>query len=432
MSYQQNTDGCFAGVIGETGLGDDAYQALLRQSTGALENLRARLVNGTLPFLDMGEAAGGLYWLEPIAENYIEAFDHVVCLGVGGSSLGAKTLCALAAPPAAGERPRLHFMDNIDPDSFAVLFGAIDPARTGFIVTSKSGATAETLTQFLIALDWMRSALPGVPLGDHFTIITQPGPRPLRRLAEEFAMTILDHDANIGGRYAGLSVVGLLPALIAGLDGEALRQGAADTLQPLLDGAGPEDFAPAIGAAINVGLAQTAGVTATVMMPYLDRMEEFGAWYRQLWAESLGKNGLGTTPIRALGTVDQHSQLQLYLDGPGGMMFTLITGPAKGVGGMIDAKLATEAGLGYLAGHRMGDLLDAEQRATAAALTQYKRPVRIISLERLDEAAMGALMMHFMIETVIAAHLLGVNAFDQPAVEAGKVLARRTLEEDRP
>ncbi|MBT7234941.1 MAG: hypothetical protein HN861_18005, partial [Rhodospirillaceae bacterium] len=108
MSYQQNTDGCFAGVIGETGLGDDAYQALLRQSTGALENLRARLVNGTLPFLDMGEAAGGLYWLEPIAENYIEAFDHVVCLGVGGSSLGAKTLCALAAPPAAGERPRLH------------------------------------------------------------------------------------------------------------------------------------------------------------------------------------------------------------------------------------------------------------------------------------------------------------------------------------
>jgi glucose-6-phosphate isomerase len=432
VNYQQNTDGCFAGMIGATGLGDDAYRALLGQTTGALENMRAGLAGGTLPFLDMSEAAGGLAALEPIAEKYIEAFDHVVCLGVGGSSLGAKTLCALAAPPLAGERPHLHFMDNIDPDSFAALFGAIDPARTGFITTSKSGATAETLSQFLIALDWMRGALPGAAMADHFTAITEPGPRPLRSLAEKFAIPTLDHDPNIGGRYAALSVVGLLPALIAGLDGDALRQGAAGTLAPLLDGAAPENFAPAIGAAINIGLAQNAGVTATVIMPYLDRMADFGTWFRQLWAESLGKNGLGTTPIRALGTVDQHSQLQLYLDGPGGMLFTLITAPAKGTGGMIDAELAAEAGLGYLAGHRMGDLLDAEQRATAAALTQYKRPVRIISLERLDEAAMGALMMHFMAETVIAAHLLGVNAFDQPAVEAGKKMARRTLEEDRP
>lgn len=419
-------------MIGETGLGGDAYRALLRQTTGALEYLRAGLADGTLPFLDMSEAAGGLQTLEPIAEKYIEAFDHVVCLGVGGSSLGARTLCALSPTPLAGERPQLHFMDNIDPDSFAALFGAIDPARTGFVVTSKSGATAETLSQFLIALDWLRSALPGNPIGDHFTAITEPGPSPLRGLAEKFSIPTLDHDANIGGRYAALSIVGLLPALIAGLDGEALRQGAADTLAPLLDGADPEEFAPAIGAAINVGLARNAGVTATVMMPYLDRMTDFGAWFRQLWAESLGKNGLGTTPIRALGTVDQHSQLQLYLDGPGGMLFTLITGPAKGTGGMIDTELAMGAGLSYLAGHRMGDLLDAEQRATAAALTQYKRPVRIIALERLDEAAMGGLMMHFMIETVIAAHLLGVNAFDQPAVEAGKVLARRALEEDRP
>jgi len=432
MRYQQNTDGCFAGVIGETGLGDDAYRDLLGQCSGALEKLRAGAGGGTLAFMDMSEAAGGLQSLEPIAEKYIEAFDHVVCLGVGGSSLGARTLCALSPAPLSGERPRLHFMDNIDPDSFAALFGAIDPARTGFVVTSKSGATAETLSQFLIALDWMRSALPGAQIADHFTAITEPGPRPLRNLAQKFSIPILDHDPKIGGRYAALSVVGLLPALIAGLDGDALRQGAAGTLAPLLDGAAPENFAPAIGAAINVGLAQNNRVTATVMMPYLDRMTEFGAWFRQLWAESLGKNGLGTTTIRALGAVDQHSQLQLYLDGPSDKLFTLIFAAAKGTGAMIDAELASEAGLGYLAGHRMGDLLDAEQRATAAALTQCKRPVRIIALERLDEEAMGALMMHFMIETVIAAHLLGVNAFDQPAVEAGKEMARRTLEAGRP
>ena len=432
MYYQQNTDGCFAATIGGTGLAEDAYRGLLGETAAALDYLRAAHGDGSLPFLDMSEAAGGLGALESIAEKYIEAFDDVVLLGVGGSSLGARTICGLAAPPTAGERPRLHFIDNIDPDSFTRLFQTIDPDRTGFIVTSKSGATAETMSQFLIALDRMRDGIAGANMGDHFTAITEPGARPLRSLAEKFSIPILDHDANTGGRYAALSVVGLLPALIAGLDAGALRQGAADALQPLLDGAPPEDFAPAIGAAINVGLARGAGVTATVMMPYLDRMVEFGAWYRQLWAESLGKNGLGTTPIRALGTVDQHSQLQLYLDGPADKLFTLIFAPAKGLGGVIDPELALQAGLDYLAGHRMGDLLDASQRATAAALTQNKRPVRIITIDILDETVMGALMMHFMAETVIAARLLGVNAFDQPAVEAGKLRARRSLEEDQP
>lgn len=162
-------------------------------------------------------------------------------------------------------------------------------------------------------------------------------------------------------------------------------------------------------------------------MPYRDRLAAFGLWYRQLWAESLGKGGQGTTPIRALGTVDQHSQLQLYLDGPPDKMFTLLMGDVAGGGAEVPPELAGATGLGYLAGRRMGDLLDAEQRATADTLIRHGRPTRVMRVPRLDEAAMGALMMHFMLETIIAARLMGVDAFDQPAVEESKRLARDYL-----
>lgn len=434
MIYRQDTDGCFTACVGESGLDEDEYRGILGECAAALDFLRAGRADRSLPFLDMDRDAENLGALEAVAQRHIEEFDDVVFLGIGGSNLGGRTLCGLAAAPRPGadgalDKPRLHFMDNVDPDSFARLFTAIDPARTGFITTSKSGATAETLSQLLVSAGMMRERLSEAALGEHFTAITEPGARPLRAIADRFGMPVLDHHPGVGGRFSALTVVGLLPAMIAGLDAEALRGGAADTIAPLAGGAAPDAFAPAIGAAINIGLNRTRGVGATVLMPYLDRMADFGLWFRQLWAESLGKNGFGTTPIDALGAVDQHSQLQLYLDGPNDKMFTLIFAPAKGGGGIMDPELAADAGLDYLAGRRMGDLLDAEQRATKDTLIQHDRPTRIITIDALDEAAMGALMMHFMAETVIAAHLLGVNAFDQPAVEDGKIKARRYLEE---
>ena len=421
-------DGCLSAAIGEAGLGKAAYVALLEETAVVLEKLRASHEDGSLPFLRVGDQSDAIATLEPIAEKYVESFDQVVFLGVGGSSLGARTICGLASEPVDYERPRLHFLDNIDPGSFTYLTRSIDPARTGFVITSKSGATPETMSQFLVALELMRDRASEGAVGEHFTAITEPGARPLRTLAEKFSIPVLDHDPGIGGRYAALTAVGLLPALIAGLDAEALIEGAVDALQPLLDGAAPSEFAPAVGAAIQVGLSRHAGVRATVLMPYLDRMANLGLWYRQLWAESLGKEGYGTTPINAIGATDQHSQLQLYLDGPADKMYTLLSAPAKGQGGMISDALAREAGLDYLAGRRMGDLMDAELRATAAALTEAKRPIRLFTINNADEADMGSLMVHFMTETVIAAHLLGVNAFDQPAVERSKVLARQFLE----
>jgi glucose-6-phosphate isomerase len=269
----------------------------------------------------------------------------------------------------------------------------------------------------------------GDALGTRFVAITEPGDRPLRRHAEAAGMRVIDHDPGVGGRYSVLSVVGLLPAMIAGLDAVALREGAAAVLDPLREGAAPSDCPPAAGAALNVALLETRGITVSVMMPYVDRLSTFGLWYRQLWAESLGKDGTGTTPVAALGTVDQHSQLQLYLAGPRDKLFTLIMLDQAGLGPRLEkARLADER-LDYLAGRTMGDLMDVESRATAETLARNGCPTRLISLERLDERAMGALLMHFMLETVIAGSLLGVDPFDQPAVEEGKVLARRYLAE---
>jgi glucose-6-phosphate isomerase len=220
-----------------------------------------------------------------------------------------------------------------------------------------------------------------------------------------------------------------LPALLAGLDVRQVRNGAAGVVRTLVESAAPADVPPAVGAALNVALAERRGVRLSVLMAYGDRLERFTRWYVQLWAESLGKQGRGTTPLAALGPVDQHSQLQLFLDGPPDKLFTLIVTRAAGRGAALDPALAKTAGAGYLAGRGIGDLVDVMQRATADSLAEAGRPVRTLLIDSIDAVSLGALMMHFMLETVIAARLIGVDPFSQPAVEGGKILARRLLAE---
>ena len=424
-------DTCFSESIGDHGVSRADFEPVLAATAGALEQLGAAHRSGSLPLLRLPAAQDDLDALTGPAARFRKAFDDVVVLGTGGSSLGGQTLCALAdsgfATPAGA--PRLHFMDNVDSETFRALFAAIDPTRTGFIVISKSGSTAETLTQFLICLDVIRGKVGSTKAGRHFIAITEPTDNILRRLAALHGIETLDHDPGVGGRYAALSLVGLLPALIAGLDMHAVRRGAAETLEPVLSGAAPGDIPAACGAALAITMLRKRGIATTVLMPYVDRLAYFGLWFRQLWAESLGKNGAGTTPIRAIGTVDQHSQLQLYLDGPRDKMFTLILLHCAGTGPCVSPDLATDEALSYIAGRTMGDLMDAEQRATAATLARNGRPTRIIELETLDERVIGGLMMHFMLETIITAHLLGVDPYDQPAVEEGKVLTRQYLDQ---
>ena len=430
MIFEHDNSRCFSDEIGESGIDRSAFEPVLAQTAESLAGLIEIRRKSGLPLLELPAARDDLVHPAAVAERLRRSSDHVVLLGTGGSSLGGQTLAALADRgfgPRRG-RPKLHFLDNIDPDTFEALFEQVDLKRTGFLVVSKSGGTAETLTQFLTLIPRVERAVGRERLAERFAIITEPHANPLRRLAQRLGIEVLDHDPGIGGRYSALSLVGLLPAMIAGLDPIAVRQGAAEVLDRALV-EDPAQSAPAIGATLNIALLWQNGIGNTVLMPYIDALASFGLWFRQLWAESLGKDGTGTTPIRAMGTVDQHSQLQLYLAGPPDKFYTLIFLKRAGTGDVVDKRMAEEAGLDYLAGRSMGDLLEAEQQATLETLAGNGRPVRAISLPRLDERALGGLFMQFMLETIIAADLLGVNAFDQPAVEEGKRLAREHLAE---
>jgi glucose-6-phosphate isomerase len=430
MLYTHQIDHCLSDAVGAHGLGPDRFNALLEEARAAVERLRQWHADSSLPLLRLPERADDLRAIAAAADDCRKRFDTVLILGTGGSSLGGRSLYALAAVPGAPlDGPKLHFIENVDPHSFETLLGSLDPARTGIVVISKSGGTAETMTQLLCCLAWQFDALGAEAAGKHVTAIVEPGENALRQLAGEHGFHTLDHDPKVGGRYSVLSLVGLLPASIAGLDASAVRAGALDVLRSLLDETALERCAPVAGACVSVGLARHCGATMSVLFPYIDRLAPFALWYRQLWAESIGKDGLGTTPLRAMGTVDQHSQLQLYLDGPADKMFTIVMGPSAGAGPVVDPALCTHQALAPLKGRRMGDLLDACQRATAETLAARGRPVRIMRIDAVDERTLGALMMHFMLETIVAAHLLGVDPFDQPAVEEGKQLARHYMEE---
>ncbi len=429
MLYRHLTDTCLATAIGDGGLSEDAFTRSLMSAAPAHDRLCQLADAGSLPFLSVAEGLDDLAPLRPLADDWRGRLRDVVILGTGGSSLGGQTLYALCDRGfgPAGGGPRLHFLDNVDPHTLAALRAAIDFKHTGIIAISKSGGTAETMAQALILLPALADAVGRDNLPAHAVVITEPKPSPLKSLAEQYGLTCFDHDPGIGGRFSVLSLVGLLPALIAGLDVEAVRRGANDVLHATLTAGRVEASAPATGAAIAVALLNERRITQSVLLTYNDRLAYFGLWYRQLWAESLGKDGTGTTPIRALGTADHHSQLQLYLAGPSDKMFTIVMPVDAGQGPVMDAEAAHGVGADSLAGHTFGDLLDAAARATAETLTRNGRPVRLIRIATLDEATIGALFMHFMLETIIAADLLGVNAFDQPAVEEGKVLAREYL-----
>ncbi len=226
-----------------------------------------------------------------------------------------------------------------------------------------------------------------------------------------------------------LTTVGMLPAALFGLDMEAFRQGAAAVIEPILAGAEPAAIAPAVGAAISIALQRERGANLTVLMAYADRLDRFIAWHCQLWAESLGKQGHGTTPVRALGPVDQHSQLQLYLDGPRDKMFTVFRTATAGQGPRAMAAFTKGTGFESLGERSIGDLADAEARATIDTMARNGRPVRSFMVPQLDERALGALFMHFMLETIIAGKMIGVDPFNQPAVEEGKILAHKYLAE---
>ena len=377
---QQAIERCFEEEIGPAGLSRSEFKTALAHTAPILEALRAAHEAQNLPLLALPSQTDDLPELEGLASRLRRQAADIVFCGTGGSSLGGQALAQAAgwnAPVtgASGDAaPRIHFADNLDAESFERLVSGLDLAAAHFVVISKSGNTAETLAQAIGVIQAYDAAGLGRKVPAAITCLTEPvagRDNGLRALAEYRGIPVLEHLPNLGGRYSALSNVGLLPALIAGLGARQVRAGAAGVVRTLLESAEPADVPPAAGAALNVALAERRGVAISVLMAYGDRLERFTRWYVQLWAESLGKEGRGTTPLAALGPVDQHSQLQLFLDGPPDKLFTLVITPAAGKGAALDPALAKTAGADYLADKSIGDL---SRRCSGRPPTALPRP----------------------------------------------------------
>ena len=398
-----------------------AYQASLAKADGALAWLGEQAKTQSLELLGVPTRKDDLKAAMKAAAA-IKGMKTIAVLGIGGSSLGGQALTALK------KNAMVEFHDNPDPFSWDAALKRFDLKKTHFIAISKSGGTAETLMQVLTGAEALKKA--GVKsLKKHFTVITEPKKSVLGDFADGIGAQRLDHPLGVGGRYSVLTMVGILPAILMGIDVKALRAGAAAVLAQTLAAKSAGDAPAATGAALHHALATQNRLATTILWPYADRLAVFGGWWRQLWAESLGKDGKGSTPVSVLGPVDQHSQLQLFRDGPGNALFTLVTVDTKGKGAMAPKAAAKSLKLDYLAGKRLGDLVDAESRATAQTLFKNGRPVRMIHVPEVNAFSMGALMMHFMLETILMGKLMEVDPFNQPGVEEGKILARQYLGE---
>ncbi|HEY8127507.1 MAG TPA: glucose-6-phosphate isomerase [Hyphomicrobium sp.] len=437
-AFHQCIDGCLEGAIGQYGLSPSAYSSWLDRIAPHVETLKEDYRSGKLPLLRIADEDRDIADAEAALARLSEGAKTLVFFGTGGSSLGGETLAQLAGWNIAGvslpgqrHRPRTRFYANLDGGTLQSVLESLDLATSRFLVTSKSGGTAETLAQAIAALTAVKAAGLEAEIPKLFLGITEPD-KPgksngLRRLFSKLGIPMLEHHTGIGGRFSCLTNVGLMPAIARGLDARAIRAGAKSLIDALLASSAPQDFAPAVGAATAVALSKEKGIGTFVMMPYADRLGRLSAWFVQLWAESLGKGGEGTTPIGALGPLDQHSQLQLFMDGPRDHYLTILRVASEGVGPRIDPDLARIAGADMLGGHTVGDIVAAQSHAVPEALARAGRPVRTIDIAKLDEKAIGALLMHFMIETILAGRLLGLDPFDQPAVELAKILTKERL-----
>jgi len=360
-------------------------------------------------------------------------FDDVVILGIGGSALGLTALRTALRPPfwnslsprARQGLPRLWVMDNVDPAEFAALMEIIDPRRTLFNVISKSGETAETMSQFLVALELVQECI-GRKWRDHFVVTTDARSGILRPMVDAEGLESFAVPDGVGGRFSVLSPVGLFGAAMIGINVKGLLAGAA-AMDKRCSSTDFNANIAAQGAAVQIGLYRK-GKPMSVMMPYSAALKDVADWFRQLWAESLGKTlpdgtQVGPTPIKALGVTDQHAQMQLYREGPNDKVFTILS--VKDFGCKVPLPDAPRSlqGTEYLRGHTMKELLKAEEAATAWALRLSKRPTTRIIVPQVTPETVGAILYMLEVQTSIAGEMLGINTYNQPGVEAGKQAA---------
>jgi len=343
--------------------------------------------------------------------------DTLLTVGIGGSALGAATL----VDALGGGSLEYHALDNVDPAHVRGLLADLDLVDTAVHVVSRSGTTAETLANFLVVRAAMADA--GVDWTER-TLVTTGAEGNLRDLADDHDLPVLDAPEGVPGRFSALSTVALPAAALAGVDLDALLAGAAEGRDAL---AGSLYDCPAYAYGATAYALDLRGAGVNAMLPYAEGLETFAEWFAQLWAESLGKGGLGQTPARALGATDQHSQLQLYRAGPRDKLVTMVRPESRPDCAIPETDLA---GLDYLAGGDLGELLDAEFEATEASLAESGVPSVRVEIPAVDARSVGRLLYDFEAACVLAGELYGVETFTQPAVEWGKEAARGLLRGD--
>ena len=365
--------------------------------------------------------------ISPVIEaaEWLKEYDSIIHVGIGGSALGNLMLHQALLPmyynelPKSGRGPRFYLADNPDPEKASAIWDRVSGSRAALIGVSKSGATAETMSQFL----WFRSrmsASAGGNVDKDVLVITDPKGGVFRAFAEAAGCRSLEIPPSVGGRYSVLSPCGLVTASALGADVRGLLEGAASMKKFLSERRGARDNPALYLAAIN-RFHEKNGRPMSVLMPYSNRLETFAEWFAQLWGESVGKDGLGTTPVRALGAIDQHSQVQLYTAGPDDKLYTIINVANRGVEVDIPpAEDSSLSSLSYLSGSGLGAMLACEARSTAAALVKSGRPVVWIELNRVDARAIGALVLFYEYVTAVTCRMMKINPFDQPGVEQGK------------
>jgi glucose-6-phosphate isomerase len=408
------------------GAADGEREALAR----SLEPVKARLMEGwkggKIGFFGIPELSDDLATVRRAAKDVAKSFSDLVVIGIGGSDLGARAL--IRALGTEGKGIRVHFIGaNTDPEEIAALLARVDLRKTALNVISKSGDTIEPMSAFVLLRDKLIRKVGRERHRRHVIATTDPSTGTLRQIADREGYRTLPVPQRIGGRFSALTTVGLFPAACAGIDAAALVRGAKAERDAFA-----RTPAGVSGPMLFAGLQHAAyarrGQRVSVLMPYADGLKDMGAWYRQLWAESLGKkrsrSGMvvhhGMTPVAALGATDQHSQIQLYNEGPADKVVTFIEVDSFRKDFVVPNPFPDLEGVAYMAGHTFEEIIHAEREATALSLAKNGRPSGTIHIPAIAPGAVGSLMMFFMLATAAAAELLDIDAYDQPGVEEGK------------
>lgn len=372
--------------------------------------------------------------------EWLASYDAIVHVGIGGSSLGNLMLHQALLPMYCNERangdgrPRFYLADNPDPAKALAIWDRVKDARVALIGVSKSGATAETMSQFL----WFRAQLQatyGDKTDENVLVITDPKGGVFRAFATATGCRSLEIPPSVGGRYSALSPSGLVTLAALGGDIKSLLAGAGE-MRAFLESKITVKSNPARYLAAIHRFHERAKRPMAVLMPYANRLETFAEWFAQLWGESVGKEGAGTTPVRALGAIDQHSQVQLYAEGPDDKLYTLINVADRGAEiALPEISEPSLESLAYLASQKLGAMLNYEAQSTASALVKAGRPLVWIELERIDAKTLGALVFFYEYTTALTGRLMKIDPFDQPGVEQGKrytygLMGRASFEKD--